>query len=197
MNDQRALLSPFLHQFTMIVGDVNTGKTHLTQRILDVYCQIGEGGVAVVDLAPDIPPAFLKDDISGIGGRLRLPGNQRARYYHCSLHAPRIEGKNEEEAMALATQNAHRIESLFEQALAQKTDVLFVNDCSLYLQAGKVEKMLLWVRSARTAIVNGYHGKTLGRGILSSREREEMEVMMKHGDRVIRLTGEEPSFLRT
>jgi len=192
MNKQDTPISPvrFLNRFTLIVGDVNTGKTTLTQQILDVYCRDAGGDeTAVVDLAPDIPPAVLKGGYGAISGTLRVPETERVRYFHCPIHAPRLQGKTQQEALDIAAENMQRIESLFEKALNRKIDVLFVNDCSLYLHAGQVEKLINWIRSAKTAIVNGYYGKTLGRGIISTREREGMDELIRHCDRVIRLTG--------
>ncbi len=180
-------LARFLNRFTLIIGEVNSGKTTLTQRILETYCLDAGDEVAVVDLAPVIPPSAFKGN-RGIGGTLRVPENPGVRYFHCPLHAPRLQGKSEQDALDLATENMRRIELLFDQALARKTHALFINDCSLYLHAGNVEKLIRWIRSAKTTIVNGYYGKALGPGILSAREREGMEELLRHCDRVIRLS---------
>jgi hypothetical protein len=191
MNSRDAVISiaRYLNRFTVIVGEVNTGKTTLTQRILDSYCLRAEGHAAVVDLAPVIPPPYAKGYGSGIGGTLNVSQLDRVRYFHCPIHAPRLLGKSEQEMLALADQNASRIESLFEQALAGEITALFINDCSLYLHAGKVEKLITWIRSVETAVVNGYYGSTLGPGLLSARERKKMEHLMSCCDRVIHLEG--------
>lgn len=190
MTSNKSPLSPekFLHRFTLIIGEVNTGKTTLTQKILDAFFQVGEGRTAVVDLAPDIGPSDLKGRTAGIGGTLKATWHGRVRYYHCPIHAPRLQGKDELEALRLAEENARLIESLFEQALGEEVDALFVNDCSLYLQSGEPEKLIRWIDSAETAIVNGYDGKSLGPGILSTRERAGMADLINHCDRLIRLT---------
>lgn len=189
-NENSISAANFRHRFTLIIGEVNTGKTTLTQNILDALSQMGGGTVAVVDLAPHIVSYDLKDGTAGIGGTLKPAEDDRLRYYHCPIHAPRLQGKDELEALRLADENAQLIESLFEQALKRKVDALFVNDCSLYLQAGESGKLIRWIGSAETAIVNGYYGKTLGRGILSKREREGMDELIRRCDRVIRLTGD-------
>jgi hypothetical protein len=178
----------FLHRFTLIIGEVNTGKTTLTQKILDAFLQADGGRVAVVDLAPDIGPSDLKGRTAGIGGTLKATGDHRVRYYHCPIHAPRLQGKDELETLRLADENAQLIESLFEQALEEKVDGLFVNDCSLYLQAGEPHKLIRWIGSPETAIVNGYDGEFLGPGILSTRERAGMADLINHCDHLIRLT---------
>jgi hypothetical protein len=178
----------FLHRFTLIIGEVNTGKTTLTQKILDAFCAMHGGRVAVVDLAPTIEPSHLKGRAPGIGGTLKVPGGKSIRYYHGPIHAPRLQGKDESEALRLADENAQLIESLFEQALEEEIVGLFVNDCSLYLQAGKPENLTRWIGSVETAVVNGYWGDSLGAGILSTREREGMADLINRCEHVIRLT---------
>ncbi len=181
-------ISRYLNRFTLIVGEVNTGKTTFTQRILDSYRVHMGDAVVVVDLAPHISPSALKGRQAGIGGGLHVPETSNIRYFHPPLSAPRLQGKSNQETLHLAVENARCIESLFAQALAGKTDALFINDCSLYLHAGEVQRLITWIRSAKTAIVNGYYGKTLGPGPLSAREREGMEDLMNRCDRVIQLS---------
>ncbi len=185
-----SFISPgdFLHRFTLIIGEVNTGKTTLTQKILDALSSKGGARIAVVDLAPHIISSDLKGRTAGIGGTLRATEDNRLNYYHCPVHAPRLQGKDEFEALRLADENARLIEFLFEKALEGKVDALFVNDCSLYLQAGESEKLIRWIGSAGTAIVNGYYGEALGTGILSTRERAGMDDLIEHCDHLIRLT---------
>jgi hypothetical protein len=182
-------IAQYLNRFTLIVGEVNTGKTTLTQRILDRYCRRVAGRAAVVDLAPVIPPLDAGANRSGIGGTLTVSQPDRVRYFHCAVHAPRLSGKSEREMLILADQNAKRIESLFEQAFSEQIDALFINDCSLYLHAGRVEKLITWIESTETVIVNGYYGTALGEGALSARERENMEHLMSRCDQVIHLKG--------
>jgi hypothetical protein len=176
------------NRFTLIIGEVNTGKTTITRNILDAFCALENEKIAVVDLAPHALPSDPRGGSRGVGGRIRTPGGDHIRYLHGYVHAPRLEGKDESEAVALAEQNVKIIESLFEQALKEKPDSLFVNDCSLYLHAGEPEKMLKWLRSVKTSVVNGYHGDSLGGGILSERESAGMELLIQECDRVIRLT---------
>jgi len=180
-------IDQFFNRFTLIIGDINTGKTTLTQKLLDACIRQARGDVAVVDLAPTIVETGLKGKNTGIGGRLSVRATDRVRYFHCKIHAPRLKAKDEKEALELAAINTRSIESLFEKALEQRVDAFFVNDCSLYLHAGKAEKLLRWIGSAATAVVNGYYGNSLGPGPISARERKEMEFLINHSDRLIRL----------
>ncbi len=187
-NDNSLSATALRNRFTLIIGEVNTGKTTITQSILDAFCAVENEKIAVVDLAPHSLPSHPGGGSSGVGGRMRNLENKHVRYLHGSLHAPRLEAEDESEAVILAKQNAKMIESLFEQALKEEPDAFFVNDCSLYLHAGKPDKMLTWLRSVKTAVVNGYYGDSLGGGALSERERAGMDQLIQKCDRVIHLT---------
>jgi hypothetical protein len=174
-----------LNRFVLVVGEVNRGKTTLTGSILELYRQRRRGPVTVLDLAPSM--ALTSKSDSGIGGRLSLSPSPGVRYFCDRIHAPRLESKDGKEALALAEENRRVIESLFQKAFEENVEALFVNDCSLYLHAGDPERMLQWVRVARTAVLNGYYGESLGPGPVTDREKAGMEYLMKHSDRVIRV----------
>jgi hypothetical protein len=178
-------LEDILNRFMLIVGEVNRGKTTLTRRIFELYHQHHGGPVTIVDLAPSIAPAL--DAGEGIGGKLSILASPGIGYFHDRIHAPRIESKSEREALALAEENRLVIESLFEKAFEENVKALFVNDCSLYLHAGDARKLLGWIRQSETAVVNGYHGKSLGEGPISTRETKGMIYLMEHCDRLIQL----------
>jgi hypothetical protein len=182
-------IEDFLGRFTLIVGDVNRGKTTLTRRILDACCKEHGGPISVVDLAPTFPPSKIAG-VKGkeqVGGRLDVSSSPMVRYFHGLIHAPRLTAKSEAEAEALAKSNVRTIEDLFMEALKEEAEAIFVNDCSLYLHAGNPKKLLQWIRSARTAVVNGYEGRSLGEGLLTVKEREGMAFLTKQCDRLIRL----------
>jgi hypothetical protein len=178
-------LEDILNRFVLIVGEVNRGKTTLTRRIFELYLRHHGGPVAVVDLAPSIGPALKTGQ--GIGGKLSISPSPGVRYFHDRIHAPRLESKSGTEAMDLAEENRRVIESLFEKAFQERINALFVNDCSLYLHAGDAKKLLGWIRRSETAVVNGYHGESLGQGPITTREKEGMIYLMEHCDRLIRI----------
>jgi len=180
-----------LGKWTLIVGDVNTGKTTLSARFLASMCAEGLASrIAVVDLAPEIPAGLaLKKTLRGAGGHLIPPVNDTV-YLGTPLLPPRLSSKSEEEAVAKAQENKGKIESLFEAFAASGRDILFVNDLTLYLQAGTAEKFVKLTGKAETVIANGYYGKKLGGGAMSERERRETEALIAHaspGGEIIQL----------
>jgi hypothetical protein len=178
-------LEDILNRFVLIVGEVNRGKTTLTRRIFNLYRQHHGGPVTVVDLAPSIVPPLNAGE--GIGGRLSISPSPGIRYFYDRIHAPRLESRDEREALDLAEENRRVIESLFEKAFQKNVKALFINDCSLYLHAGDPKKMLQWVRAAETSVLNGYYGVSLGPGPVTDCEKAGMEFLMNHCEFVIRV----------
>ncbi|MEJ5365965.1 MAG: hypothetical protein WHS86_12750 [Desulfosoma sp.] len=175
------------NRFILIVGEVNTGKTTYMGRLLQAYLLRFNEPVAVVDLAPRLPqrsahPAFRP----GIGGRLAIPESPRVRRFSTDVAAPRLQAASDHERRRLAEENAKRIESLLAQVDASKFPAVFINDVSLYLQAGSVENLLDWLEGFSTRVVNGYYGVSLGTDAFSARERLGMEQLMRRCDRLVR-----------
>ncbi|MGQ9653275.1 MAG: hypothetical protein ACUVXD_04340 [Thermodesulfobacteriota bacterium] len=181
----------YLGKRTLIVGDVNTGKTALTREILHAMCERGWGReILVLDLAPIIPAGLaLRAGLEGVGGRLPVPEGSHALYMRPVVMPPRLSGKTQEEAVALAEGNRLAIEGAMKKAARRHRDILFLNDLTLYLQAGSAVKLSDFLGRFGTVVANGYMGERLGGGELSTRETSEMEALLHSFDRLVRLGG--------
>jgi hypothetical protein len=171
-------IDTYLNKLTLIVGDTNSGKTLRTTRILELF--IAEGladEIAVLDLAPD--------QVQRIGGKMALPPDVPLLYKTAGIFAPRLMGKDENHTERLAEENARTIEGLFSEVRQQEKSILFINDASLYLQAGDPERFTAFLETAETRIVNAYYGKTFADSSLSRRERKRIEDLMKQCDQLI------------
>ena len=176
---QEILIEDYLGIKTLILGDVNTGKTYWTRKILAAMCLRGLGGrIAIVDMAPEIPDRTARErGLPGAGGKLKPQDGQGILYLDGHFEAPRLSSKTGEEALAKARRNRQDISALFPRMHGQGRDILFVNDISMFLQAGQAEELTPWLDGAATVIANGYWGEKLGGGILTQRERSEMEKL--------------------
>ena len=168
-------LEDYLSRKTLILGDVNTGKTTLTKKVLEALCRRDLGGrIAIVDMAPEIPEKLATEKgLVGVGGKLTPPEGHDILYLGGHFEPPRLSSKTEEEAMEKARQNLRISEGFFRKLGGQSRDILLVNDVSIYLQAGTAENLIRWLDRAATVIANGYWGERLGRGTLTERERTE------------------------
>ena len=170
----------------LVMGDINAGKTTLCRQWLARLCAQGQGGrIVVLDLAPDIPPALAQArGLAGAGGYLLPPPDSDVLDLRTHLHAPRLSSATEAEAEEKAAENARAIEALFDQLPPSGSgrDVLFINDVTLYLQAGFAADLLgnLGKVDFTTLVVNGYWGQRLGDSALSRREREQTRRLREH-----------------
>lgn len=184
-----------LGKHLLIMGDVNTGKTTLCRQWLVQLCQQGLGArIALIDMAPHIPEALaLERGLVGAGGSLLPPPASGVLDLRTHLDAPRLSSTSEAEAMAKAVRNAHAIEALFAQLPGSRRDILFINDVTLYLQAGFTAGLLKHIAKAgiKTLVVNGYWGERLGGGELTRREKAETQHLRQafaHQGKILELT---------
>ncbi len=171
----------YLNRCTLILGDVKSGKTARTQKILEAFIDAGYAEkIAVIDMAPD--------RVRGIGGKMIPPAGAPILYLTTSIAAPRLTGVDEEDAGFLAGQNARALETLFDALHNQPKEILFVNDASLYLQAGDLEPFLAILATASTQVINAYQGKTFADSTLTQREGRLVESLLKTCDTILRLS---------
>lgn len=182
---EKVCVSELLGKKTLIIGDVGSGKTILTARILDELVELGLGKeITVIDLGPEkLGVGRRLCHYSKRIGEIRLLEPKR-------LRAPRLEGKTVDEVIMFAEHNRKAIEPLFDSFLKNPTPILLINDLSIYLQAGRLEKVLSLMNGSKTFIANSYYGKRLsddkGSGI-TGREIEAVEAIMRRVDKVIHL----------
>ena len=79
------------------------------------------------------------------------------------------------------------IDQLFREYVKNPGKVLLINDISIYLQTGDLDKIILLFDTTPTVMMNGYYGSSLGGGDLGKRERENMDALQEQCDLVIKL----------
>ena len=175
----------YLSRKSLILGDVNTGKTTLTRAVLEALLRRRDLGsrIAIVDMAPEIPEKLANErGLPGVGGKLMPPEGRDILYLGGRFEPPRLSSRTEKEAIEKARQNRRKIEGLFRKLDFQSRDILLVNDVSIYLQAGTAEKLTRWLDRAATVIANGYWGNMLGGGTLTEQERTETAKLKSYSE---------------
>ena len=167
-------------QRTLVIGDVNSGKTRLTENVLAAWTAQGRSReIAVLDLAPQTR--------RGVGGRLALPQGFEGVCQAPSIAPPRLMAQTEAEAEMLARANAAVVAPLLRDPRLAESTILVINDATLYLQAGDYDLFLGFIRSAATVLINAYYGHSFPDYRLSHRERRLTERLIQDCDRIIRL----------
>lgn len=182
-------LAIYLNKRTLVLGDVNAGKTTFCKAILEAMLREGLAArIAVIDFAPEISTAGRDlSNLRGVGGKLLVNDRQAVVWLSDTFIPPRLSSKNEQEALRKARENAARGLALFKRYGELPRDILFINDISIFLQSESARRVMELTKSAKTIVANGYYGEKLGAGALSLRERKEMESLRDHFDNIIML----------
>ena len=172
---------------TLIMGEVGTGKTTLTRRLLFEAVDQDSNIITVLDFAP------LVQKVKGIdiGGYLLEDSHPKVKYlYSRFIKTPRLSATDSDEVIRLASYNREITESLITKFLDSPTDTLFINDASIHLQQGELRELLDAINSSSTVVANGYMGTTLtpdhGSGV-SKRENVLIRKLAAKMDKVIKL----------
>ena len=166
---------------TLVIGDVNTGKTRFTEAILARWiAQDRSHEIIVLDLAPETQET--------IGGRIHLPAGFQGVLLATTIAAPRLSGRDEEEADLLAQTNADAVELLFQDPRLANCSILVINDVTLYLQAGNYDNLWTVIQPVETVLINAYYGDSFPDYRLSRQERRLTELLINDCHQVVRLS---------
>ena len=179
--------SDYAHKRVLIKGEAGSGKTLLMHKILlQAVESLPKGSVALIDMAPE------RKVFGGrkIGGAINVEDLVSKLNYMRpeKLRAPRLEGKTSDKVSQLAKENAEKIDVFLDRFIDAPSDVLFMNDLTIYLHAGSFKKIRRVIEKVDTFIGNAYEGVLLaedfGSGI-SENERRLLNKLEKSMDVII------------
>lgn len=187
-NKGKALLKggEILGKKVLLLGEAGSGKTRLAAALLEELMNLVDvEKISVIDLAPK--------RVSEIGGKITEYLNIRGKIKYYSpkhVYTPRLSGKSPEQILYLAELNKKEMQPLFNKFIKNATEILVVNDLTLYLHVGELETILECVKLAKTFLATAYYGSKLkndlGTGI-SSRERQLTDKLATFMDLVVKV----------
>jgi hypothetical protein len=143
----------------LITGPSNSGKTRRTAALFEQWIETnGPDGVVVLDFAPE-----LERDGEVLGGRItRATDPSEAWYGAIAAHAPRAESETDQEALALARENAERAATLLDRA-PSNPQVVFINDTTIPFQHpdGALDRLLAYIDNT-VVVMNAFDSNELG-----------------------------------
>lgn len=173
---------------TLVTGPSNAGKTRTTAAALDAWLdREGTEGVVVLDFAPEI-----ERDGAVLGGRLDrfITVPETVWLGRIDASAPRAESETDDQAVALARENARRGTRQME-ALPQNPRAVFVNDATIPFQheAATVSRLTEYCDGAAVAVLNAFDSDELGvDNPVSRTERDALERLRQWADRTVDLS---------
>ena len=170
----------------LILGEAGSGKTMLAARLLQEFMDlVNPEKISVIDLAPKRVGEF--------GGKLTdyLSISGKVKYYSPKhVYTPRLSGKSPKQILHYAELNKRNMQPLFKEFIKNPTDILVINDITLYLHSGELETVLECIKLARTFLATAYYGsklaEDLGSGI-SLRERQLTDRLAAFMDLVVKI----------
>ncbi len=170
----------------LILGEAGSGKTKLAATLLrELMMLVNPEKITVIDLAPQRVGEIggKSTDYVNIGGGVKYFSPKK-------VYTPRLAGTSPEQVLHYAELNRKSMEPLLNRFIRNATEVLVLNDVTLYLHSGKLETVLKCVRLAKTFLATAYYGsklaKDLGTGI-SSRERQLTDKLATFMELVIKI----------
>ena len=174
-----------LDKRTLIIGDVGTGKTRLTAELINGLIERGFGEyMTIIDLGPSL---------GRVGSTLAQYSRNivRLRYLRPSkIYAPRLTAISRDELNEYIMWNYSESRRLFMEYVKSPTDILVVNDLSIFLHRGTVSEVIRFIKHSDTFIGNAYYGKAIvdkfGLG-LDEVEKSRVEELLNYMDNIINL----------
>ena len=170
----------------LILGEAGSGKTKLAATLFrELMMLVNPEKITVIDFAPQ--------RVGEIGGKstdyMNIAGG--VKYFSPKkVYTPRLAGTSPEQVLHYAELNRKSMEPLLNRFIRNATEVLVLNDVTLYLHSGKLETVLKCVKLAKTFLATAYYGsklaKDLGTGI-SSRERQLTDKLATFMELVIKI----------
>ena len=171
----------------LITGDIGVEKTALLRRFLGEAQEETREKITIIDFAS---LDFETDEVT-YGGHLTDAQAPNIRIISSKLiKTPWQSAKNADDLTRLADYNHKITKSLLEQYVRAPTKILFLNEVSVHLLRGTLQKLWDSIKKAETVLVSGYISsravEDFGTGI-SKRENLLMRRLSAKMDRTIRL----------
>ena len=171
----------------LILGESGSGKTAMAARLAEKLMSIERPErITIIDFAPKRTRhtgGKLTDYITITNGVKYLTPKQ--------VRTPRLTGTSREAILRLARLNKKTMEPLLSQFAENATEVLIMNDITLYLHLGRLQRVLQCVTLAKTFLGTAYYGsklaEDLGTGI-SLREKRLTDELAAIMDEVVRIS---------
>jgi len=187
-NKQKAQLKgkEILGKKVLILGETGAGKTRLAAKLLrEIMTLVNSEKITVIDFAPQ--------KAGEIGGKITdcLSMLSEIKYFSPkNVYTPRLAGKSPEQVLRFAELNRKNMEPLLRKFIRNATDVIVLNDVTLYLHSGELETVLKCVELAKTFLATAYYGSKLANDLgtgISSRERELTDELASFMDLVVKI----------
>jgi hypothetical protein len=171
---------------TLILGESGSGKTKTAARLAKELMAIERPGrMTIIDFAPrrtNHTGGKLTDYVTIAEGVRYLTPKE--------VQTPRLTGTSQRQILRLARLNRKQMEPLLNQFTKNATEILIMNDITLYLHIGRLQRILQCVRLAKTFLGTAYYGTKLAKDLetgISLREKQLADELVTFMDQTVRI----------
>ena len=173
---------------TLIYGDIDTGKTLITAEFIKFLLmekEIAPQNITILDFAPELH--YLND--KKIGGKI-------VDFYENSINCnylalkgkiepPRLNAKSKKDLLNIANYNYQLTLEIIQKFNKIPTEILIINDLSIFLHKGDIKTILKAKNNAATFLANSYYGLSIKNPYskqFDDYERNVIESILKNVD---------------
>lgn len=170
---------------TIIYGEVDTKKTFNTANFIQLLLEekkIAPKEISILDFAPQL--IMIKG--KNIGGKIKdfYAKSKICNYFNLQgeIIPPRLNAKNREELYRNANHNYLITSKVLESYIKKPTNILIINDISIYLHVGDEKLLLESIKKCNTFFGNTYYGTSIRSNFKSNfsiKERRTIENLLK------------------
>ena len=178
------------HQ-TLLYGETNSGKTQITSNFIKFLIESLEydkNDISILDFAPNLE---IYQGLK-IGGRIEefYEKSRECNYIPIEgkIIPPRLQASNKNELYENACKNYKISSKILEEYDENPTNILIINDISIYLHLGCTKHLLESISRAETFFGNTYYGSSITQNFaerFSLVERKKVELIIKEIERTV------------
>ncbi len=173
---------------TILYGETDTKKTYYTAKFIQFLIEtkmVNPKQISILDFAP--PKESIKN--IKIGGKI-------SDFYEKSLVCnnlnfegeiipPRLNSMNVEELYKIACKNFKKTYKILKIFNVDPTEILIINDISIYLHIGNKKMLIDSIKKSRTFFGNSYYGSSILNNFATHfnlREKRIVEYLVRKMD---------------
>ncbi len=174
----------FLGHHTLLYGETNTKKTYYTAKFVKFLIESEKFDPKEISIL-DFAPKLMKINKLKIGGKIQDFYQDSSKcnnlFFEGDIIPPRLNASNKKELYRNACINYKKTLKLLKKFNENTTEILIINDISIYLHLGGKKYLLETIKTVNTFFGNAYYGQSISKNfatLFSLREKSSINFLI-------------------